>query len=111
MVANAEPLLDVRDIAVRFGGIIALDGVSFTIDKGQILGLIVEGDITNKTAAPHNVPHLRVALRDGSQKELIFKTVDPPRERLLPGETSHFVVGFLPAPDAAAGVLVTFVPG
>ena len=40
MVANAEPLLDVRDIAVRFGGIIALDGVSFTIDKGQILGLI-----------------------------------------------------------------------
>ena len=74
-------------------------------------GLIVEGDITNKTAAPHNVPHLRVALRDGSQKELIFKTVDPPRERLLPGETSHFVVGFLPAPDAAAGVLVTFVPG
>jgi len=40
MVANAEPLLDVRDIAVRFGGIVALDGVSFTIDKGQILGLI-----------------------------------------------------------------------
>jgi branched-chain amino acid transport system ATP-binding protein len=40
MVADAEPLLDVRDIAVRFGGIVALDGVSFTIDKGQILGLI-----------------------------------------------------------------------
>jgi branched-chain amino acid transport system ATP-binding protein len=39
-VASAEPLLDVRDIAVRFGGIVALDGVSFTIDKGQILGLI-----------------------------------------------------------------------
>jgi branched-chain amino acid transport system ATP-binding protein len=40
MVADAEPLLDVRDIAVRFGGIVALDGVSFTIEKGQILGLI-----------------------------------------------------------------------
>jgi branched-chain amino acid transport system ATP-binding protein len=40
MVANGEPLLDVRDIAVRFGGIVALDGISFTIDKGQILGLI-----------------------------------------------------------------------
>jgi predicted Zn finger-like uncharacterized protein len=74
-------------------------------------GLIVEGDVTNKTGVPHNVPHLRVALRDGSQKELVFKIIDPPRERLLPGETSHFVVGFLPAPDAAAGVLVTFVPG
>jgi branched-chain amino acid transport system ATP-binding protein len=40
MVASVEPLLDVRDIAVRFGGIVALDGVSFTIDTGQILGLI-----------------------------------------------------------------------
>jgi branched-chain amino acid transport system ATP-binding protein len=34
------PLLDVRDIALRFGGIVALDGVSFTIEEGQILGLI-----------------------------------------------------------------------
>jgi branched-chain amino acid transport system ATP-binding protein len=40
MAANGTPLLDVRDIALRFGGIIALDGVSFTIDSGQILGLI-----------------------------------------------------------------------
>ena len=37
---SAKPLLDVRDIALRFGGIVALDGVSFTIDDGQILGLI-----------------------------------------------------------------------
>jgi branched-chain amino acid transport system ATP-binding protein len=35
-----RPLLDVRDVAVRFGGIVALDGVSFAIDDGQILGLI-----------------------------------------------------------------------
>ncbi len=74
-------------------------------------GLIVEGDITNKTGAPHDVPHLRVALRDAAQHELIFKTVDAPRDRLLPGETSHFVVGFLPAPDTASGVTVTFVTG
>ncbi len=40
MAANGDPLLDVRDIALRFGGIVALDGVSFTIDDGQILGLI-----------------------------------------------------------------------
>ena len=37
---NLLPLLDVRDIALRFGGIVALDGVSFAIDEGQILGLI-----------------------------------------------------------------------
>jgi predicted Zn finger-like uncharacterized protein len=74
-------------------------------------GLIVEGDITNKIGAPRAVPHLRVALRDANKHELIFKIVDPPRERLLPGETSHFVVGFLPAPDAAIGVVVTFSAG
>jgi len=74
-------------------------------------GLIVEGDITNKLGVPRTVPHLRVALRDANRHELIFKIVDPPRERLLPGETSHFVVGFLPAPDAAVGVVVTFSAG
>ena len=33
-------MLEIRDIAVRFGGIVALDGVSFTIEEGEILGLI-----------------------------------------------------------------------
>jgi branched-chain amino acid transport system ATP-binding protein len=33
-------LLDVRDVTVRFGGIVALDGLSFGIDEGQICGLI-----------------------------------------------------------------------
>ena len=73
-------------------------------------GLIVEGDVSNKTGAMRTVPHLRVALRDATKHELVFKIIDPPRERLLPGETSHFVVGFLPAPDAAMGVVVTFAP-
>ena len=34
------PLLEVRDVTLRFGGIIALDGVSFTVEEGQISGLI-----------------------------------------------------------------------
>jgi branched-chain amino acid transport system ATP-binding protein len=33
-------LLDVHDVALRFGGIVALDGVSFELEEGQILGLI-----------------------------------------------------------------------
>ena len=33
-------LLEVRDVVVRFGGIVALDGVSFDIPDGQIVGLI-----------------------------------------------------------------------
>jgi branched-chain amino acid transport system ATP-binding protein len=34
------PLLEVRDVAVRFGGIVALDGVSFDVEAGSIVGLI-----------------------------------------------------------------------
>src|ERR1700739_2311817 len=34
------PLLAVRDVSVVFGGIVALNGVSFNMHQGQILGLI-----------------------------------------------------------------------
>jgi branched-chain amino acid transport system ATP-binding protein len=33
-------LLEVQDVTLRFGGIVALDGVSFDVEKGQISGLI-----------------------------------------------------------------------
>jgi branched-chain amino acid transport system ATP-binding protein len=33
-------LLAVRDVTLRFGGIVALDGVSFEVERGQISGLI-----------------------------------------------------------------------
>ncbi|HEU5321720.1 MAG TPA: ATP-binding cassette domain-containing protein, partial [Methylomirabilota bacterium] len=34
------PILAVEDVTVRFGGIVALDGVSFDVQKGDISGLI-----------------------------------------------------------------------
>ncbi|HEV2431485.1 MAG TPA: high-affinity branched-chain amino acid ABC transporter ATP-binding protein LivG, partial [Burkholderiales bacterium] len=37
--AVSQPLLRVQDVAVRFGGIVALDGVSFDVAPGQIVGL------------------------------------------------------------------------
>jgi branched-chain amino acid transport system ATP-binding protein len=44
MPGTAHPappaLLSVRDVTVRFGGIVALDGVSFEVGTGQIVGLI-----------------------------------------------------------------------
>jgi branched-chain amino acid transport system ATP-binding protein len=36
----AEALLSVQDVRLRFGGVLALDNVSFDIDRGQIVGLI-----------------------------------------------------------------------
>jgi branched-chain amino acid transport system ATP-binding protein len=38
--AAESPLLSVRDVSVRFGGIVALDGVSFNVRSGEIVGLI-----------------------------------------------------------------------
>src|SRR5215831_19118232 len=37
---DAAPLIEVRDVSVRFGGIVALDRVSFTIAERELLGLI-----------------------------------------------------------------------
>jgi len=38
--APDSSLLSVRDVSMRFGGIVALDGVSFDMAEGQIVGLI-----------------------------------------------------------------------
>jgi branched-chain amino acid transport system ATP-binding protein len=40
MTVLDEPLLSVRDVSLRFGGVAALDSVSFDIIEGQIVGLI-----------------------------------------------------------------------
>src|SRR6202000_1057431 len=40
LAQGQSPLLAVRDVSVVFGGIIALNGVSFDLHQGQILGLI-----------------------------------------------------------------------
>ncbi|KAF5292403.1 hypothetical protein FQR65_LT20295 [Abscondita terminalis] len=37
--AVTQPLLEVRDVARHFGGFRAVDGVSFTVEQGEILGI------------------------------------------------------------------------
>ncbi|WP_371744185.1 ABC transporter ATP-binding protein [Mycobacterium sp. DL592] len=39
-VAEGEALLETKDLTVKFGGLTALDAVSFSIKRGEILGLI-----------------------------------------------------------------------
>jgi hypothetical protein len=73
--------------------------------------LIVEGNITNHAPVPRTVPQLRITLHDANQNDVATKNADPPKPKLLPGESAHFVVAFMPASDAAVGVVVTFVPG
>ena len=37
---KAGPLLDVQNLTVRYGGVVAVDRVSFSVDEGKIVGLI-----------------------------------------------------------------------
>jgi branched-chain amino acid transport system ATP-binding protein len=39
-VAEGETLMETKDLTVKFGGLTALDSVSFSIKRGEILGLI-----------------------------------------------------------------------
>jgi branched-chain amino acid transport system ATP-binding protein len=39
-MAAHQPLLEVERLGIRFGGIVALDDVSFTVGRGEIFGLI-----------------------------------------------------------------------
>ena len=39
-VVDPLPVLDVREVSVRFGGIVALDELSFSVEAGEICGLI-----------------------------------------------------------------------
>jgi len=71
-------------------------------------GLVIEGDIANSGKTTQDLPRLRVALRDGSEKEVQFKIVDPPQPRLAPGAVAHFKTPFDHPDDAAKGVVVTF---
>ena len=39
-MAAAERFLEVEDVHLSFGGVRALDGVSFSVRRGEIFGLI-----------------------------------------------------------------------
>jgi branched-chain amino acid transport system ATP-binding protein len=40
MSSTTQPLLEIRDLTMRFGGIVALQSLSLTVDSGEIVGLI-----------------------------------------------------------------------
>jgi urea transport system ATP-binding protein len=40
MLPAPDPLLEIEDLRLRFGGVNALDGLSLTVDEGELLGVI-----------------------------------------------------------------------
>lgn len=99
-------------LSASAGGTGAVSGTGLVIRKiapaRTADGLTIDGEIANLGNVAHDVPRLRVALQDAAEKVIQSEVVDPPKTRLLPGETVHFETPFAHPPDDATGVVVTF---
>jgi branched-chain amino acid transport system ATP-binding protein len=112
-----QPLLSVRDIVVRFGGIVALDSVGFDVQRGQVCGLIgpngagkttlfnclsrlyayQAGDILFEGQSITRLPSHRTAglgLGRTFQNLAMFRTM-PVRENIMVGCHSRSQAGFV----------------
>ncbi|MEO8629249.1 MAG: ABC transporter ATP-binding protein [Betaproteobacteria bacterium] len=116
-MASAAPLLSVREVTVRFGGIVALDAVSFDVRSGEIVGLIgpngagkttlfnclsrlytfQPGSIVFAGESLRNLPRYRMAalgIGRTFQNLALFRTMTV-RENVLLGGHCHARGGFL----------------
>ncbi len=117
MPKPTDPLLSVRGVTVRFGGIVALDGVSFDVQRGDICGLIgpngagkttlfnclsrlyqyQAGDILFEGRSITRTPTHRIAglgLGRTFQNLAMFRTM-PVRENVMVGAHCRSSAGFL----------------
>ena len=115
--ADSTPLLSVRGVTVRFGGIVALDKVSFDVARGQVCGLIgpngagkttlfnclsrlynyQEGDILFEGASITALPTHRIAalgMGRTFQNLAMFRTL-PVRQNIMIGAHSRSQAGFI----------------
>ena len=89
---GGRDLLEVRDVALRFGGIIALDGVSFDLEEGQILGLIGPNG-AGKTTLFNCLSRLYTPNRGDilfEGRSLLDRTASPRSVSPAPSRTSRF---------------------
>ncbi len=117
MSNSADPLLSVRGVTVRFGGIVALDGVGFDVKRGDICGLIgpngagkttlfnclsrlyqyQAGDILFEGKSITNTPTHKIAgmgMGRTFQNLAMFRTM-PVRENVMVGAHCRSSAGFL----------------
>jgi branched-chain amino acid transport system ATP-binding protein len=117
MSETADALLSVQGVTVRFGGIVALDGVAFDVARGDVCGLIgpngagkttlfnclsrlypyQEGDIRFEGRSITALPSHRVAgmgIGRTFQNLAMFRTL-PVRDNIMVGAHSRSSAGFL----------------
>ncbi len=79
------------------------------VDNG-VPTLAINGQVANVSSGPKPVPKLRVALRDGNNKEIQSWIVSVTDEPLAPGASMPFHTTISQPPDGATGVIVSFLP-
>jgi predicted Zn finger-like uncharacterized protein len=79
--------------------------------ENGVATLVIEGEVANVSQVAHDVPKLKVVLRDRDGNELQSWSFPLDEARLLPGASVPFRTS-IPQPNAAAtGVVVTFESG
>lgn len=72
--------------------------------------LTIDGQVANISGVAHQVPPLRVALRDANNNELKSWMVQVSDQPLAPGSTVAFHTSIQNPPEGATGVIVSFAP-
>ncbi len=67
MTTNDEPLIEVRSLTKRFGRTLAVDGVSFSLRRGESLGIVGESGSGKSTTA-----RMLVGLETPTSGEIVF---------------------------------------
>ena len=83
-------LLDVPEVSVRFGGVVALDGLSFSVDEGQICALIGPNGAGQDDVVQRRQPDLRADRGHGHASTATDLLALPPHRIAELGVTRTF---------------------
>lgn len=109
-VPAAAPVFDMIGLGVEaVGEGLELRDVRSKVEKdGDVVILIVEGDIHNASQAARPIPRLKVTLKDRGGKDVYFWTFAVDTASIEPGQSIPFATRLPSPPDRAHSMATTF---
>lgn len=103
---SAKPVLEIRDLKKRFGAVTALDGVSFRLERGEVLGLLGDNGAGKSTLVKClsgvHAPSGGSILIDGREVEIS----SPDHARHIGIETVQQTLAIIPELDVATNMFL-----